>query len=237
MTVYKDEQYEHVHPLTTAVEDTVRIFSEMGVELATGPHIENEKNNFDDLNIPPDHPSRDLQDTFWLRDQEGMLLRTHTTAHQVPYLREHEPPVRMFSCGRVFRNERTDVTHEVQFYQVEGLMVDERGDVTMAHLKGALETYIRDFFGKDFTFRLRPGYFPFVEPGVEMDIQDANGKWLEILGAGMVHPNVLAHAGYDSETYAGFAFGAGLDRLVMLRHGIDDVRHLYNADVRFVNQF
>jgi len=212
----------------------------MGFELDFGPEIETQEHNFDLLNVPKDHPARDMQDTFFLKGIEGSIPRTQTSAHQVPYMREKkargEIPFRMFSIGRVFRNEATDATHEASFYQMEGLAVDKKGNITLGHLKWTLETFLRETFGGEVKMRLRPGYFPFVEPGVEVDVF-FGGRWVEMLGAGMVHPQVLENAGFDPKEYAGFAFGVGIDRLMMARHGVDDVRLSYQGDLRFVNQF
>jgi len=227
----------HLHPITQTINDIVVIFREMGFDIAFGIEIETGENNFDVLNFPPDHPARDMQDTFWLKDDPTRLLRTQTSNHQVPYIKEHGMPVRMISFGKVFRNEATDATHEAAFYQVEGLMVDEKGKVTLGHLKGVLETFIKKLFdNNDIELRLRPGYFPFVEPGVEIDLKFKD-NWLEVLGAGMVHPNVLRNADVDPEKYTGFAFGVGVDRLIMMRHNIPDGRLSYHGDLRFVNQF
>lgn len=230
------DQKGHLHPLTQIMNDIFVIFREMGFDLAFGPEIETSENNFDALNVPKDHPARDMQDTFWLKDDPDKVLRTQTSAHQVPYMKKHGVPVRMISFGKVFRQEATDATHEAHFYQLEGLMVDEKGKVTLAHLKGVLETFIKKLFGDDVELRLRPGYFPFVEPGVEIDLK-FKGEWLEVLGAGMVHPNVIKNAGLDPEKYAGFAFGVGVDRMMMMKHKIADVRLSYQGDLRFVNQF
>lgn len=230
----------HLHPLTHTINDVVRIMHQLGFELDFGTEIETEENNFDVLNVPKDHPARDMQDTFFLKDIEGRIPRSQTSAHQVPYMRmkkeKGEIPFRMFSHGRVFRNEATDATHESSFYQVEGLAVDTRGNITLGHLKYTLETFLKELFGEDVRMRLRPGYFPFVEPGVEVDMY-FGGRWTEVLGAGMVHPNVLRHAGLDPKEYGGFAFGVGIDRLMMARHEVPDVRMSYTGDLRFVNQF
>lgn len=226
----------HIHPLTQTIEDVVRILTDMGFSLDFGPEIATEENNFDLLNIPKDHPARDMQDTFALSSVEGKLPRTQTSSHQVPYMRENKIPIRMFSYGKVFRNEATDATHESAFYQVEGLAVDSIGNITLGHLKWTLETFLKEMFGEDVKMRLRPGYFPFVEPGVEVDMY-FDGKWTEMLGAGMVHPKVLENSGLDPKKYAGFAFGVGIDRLMLARHHIPDIRHSYEGDLRFVNQF
>ncbi len=233
-------QKGHLHPITQTIEHVVSILNDMCFELDFGPEIETEENNFDLLNVPKDHPARDMQDTFFLDGISGKLPRTQTSAHQVPYMRmkkeKGEIPFRMFSYGRVFRNEATDATHESSFFQVEGLAVDEKGKITLGHLKWTLEQFLKRMYGEDVKMRLRPGYFPFVEPGVEVDMFFA-GRWVEVLGAGMVHPVVLKNAGLDPDKYAGFAFGVGIDRLMMAKHGIPDVRLSYQGDLRFVNQF
>ena len=240
----------HLHPLTTAIEEIYAIFSKLGYDIATGPELETEFYNFDALNIPADHPSRDMQDTFWIKnkfaDGERRLLRTQTSAVQIRYLQNHKPPVKVIVPGKVYRNEATDATHEAQFHQVEGLLVGE--NVSLADMKGVLETFFTKLFGRNLKIRLRSSYFPFVEPGVEVDMQcfKCEGKgcglckstgWIEIMGAGMVHPKVLENCGIDSKRYQGFAFGGGVDRMAMLKWGLDDVRLLYNGDLRVVNQF
>lgn len=230
-----DHQKGKLHPLTMITNDVVRIFSELGFEVATGPELEDEWHNFDALNVPKDHPARDMQDTFWLKgDKDGNrpVLRTHTSPVQIRYMENNKPPFAIIVPGKVFRNEATDATHEAQFHQIEGLMVGE--DINMSHLKGVLLEFFKKFLGPDVEIRFRPSFFPFVEPGVEIDIK-FRGKWLEVLGAGMVHPNVLKNAGVD-ENFYGFAFGMGLDRLMMMRYNIPDVRFSYQGDLRF-NQF
>lgn len=230
-----EKQSGHLHPMTQALRHIVSIFHEMDFEVAQGPEIETEYYNFDALNIPPDHPSRDLWDTFWLAPlSEGKLLRTHTSPVQIRYMESHKPPVRIISPGKVYRHEATDATHEAQFFQLEGLLIDR--DATMGHLKGVLENFFSVFLGSETEVRFRPTYFPFVEPGVEVDVR-FQGKWLEIMGAGMVHPNVLRAVRLDPGTWQGFAFGFGIDRLLMVKYGIDDVRLLYNGDLRLVCQF
>ncbi len=217
------------------------IFAELGFVFSEGPERELIKYNFDMLNVPKDHPSRDMQDTFYLGDEPEKVLRTHTSPVQVRYMLSHEPPIRMICPGKVFRNEATDATHEAQFFQIEGLMVDK--DVSLANLKGTLEYFFSRFFGGEVDVRFRPSFFPFVEPGVEVDMKvdipgnKLSGRWIEIMGAGMVHPNVLRDAGIDPDVYQGFAFGGGIDRLAVLKYGIDDIRAMYNGDLRFVNQF
>ncbi len=239
----------HLHPLTLAMKKACDIFSSMGFEIVFGPDVESEYYNFDALNIPKDHPARDMWDTFWLRQNEiknqksniknsgGLLLRTHTSPVQIRYMEKHEPPFRIVAPGRCYRYEATDATHDVQFYQIEGLMIGE--SVNLSNLKEILESFFKQYFGKSaLEIRFRPSYFPFTEPSVEVDLRmDSKSKWLEIAGAGMVHPKVLKNAGIDSEKWQGFAFGAGIDRLAMLKYKIDDIRLLYGSDLRFIKQF
>lgn len=237
----------HFHPLTQVINDAAAIFAELGFSVASGPEIESEHYNFDVLNIPENHPARDMWDTFWLKKNNlGELLRTHTSPVQARYMEKHKPPIRIIAPGKVFRYEATDATHEAQFYQIEGLMIDK--DITLAHLKGVLEVFFAKFFGKKTNVRLRPGYFPFVEPGVEVDVLCfkcagkgcsicKHGGFIEIMGAGMVHPYVLNQVGIDGDMYQGFAFGTGVDRLAMIKYGIDDIRLFYQGDLRLVNQF
>ena len=222
----------HKHLLSQAIRELTQILGDMGFSFVSGPEMTNDYDNFEVLNFPPDHPARDMQDTFWLKG--GGLLRTQTSTMQVPYMKTHKPPIRIFMPGKVFRNEATDSTHEVQFFQVEGFVVDK--GITLEHLKGTLTTLFSGFFGKKISIRMRPGYFPFVEPGIEVAMK-YEGKWLELLGAGMIHPTVLKNGGIDPKKYSGFAFGLGIERLTMIRHGIDDVRKFHDGDLRFVNQF
>ncbi|MFC1721166.1 phenylalanine--tRNA ligase subunit alpha [Patescibacteria group bacterium] len=242
----KKAQKPHIHPMTRIINDFVSIFTEMGFSVAQGPEMETEFNNFDALNVPKDHPSRDMQDTFWIKGRDGKVMRTHTSGVQIRYMLNNKPPFKIIVPGRVFRNEATDATHEAQFYQCEGLVVGE--NVTLANLKFTLETFLKKMYGDDVQIKLRPGYFPFVEPGVEIDMICGKCKgegcptckyngWIEVLGAGMVHPKVLSNVGIDPNKYSGFAFGTGLDRLAMLKYGIDDVRLMYSGDLRFINQF
>lgn len=242
-----------VHPVTIITDEIVRIFNGLGFSVATGPEMETEWNNFDALNVPADHPARDMQDTFWIKtdgkpmtDEYGHssrpVLRTHTSPVQIRYMQNFiqsgksldTEPIAIIVPGKVFRNESTDATHEAQFHQVEGLLVGR--DITMGNLKAVLLEFFRQFIGPDTDVRLRPSFFPFVEPGLEVDVKMPNGKWIEMLGAGLVHPNVLQNCGIDAERYSGFAFGMGIDRLVMLKTGIPDVRYLYQGDLR-INQF
>lgn len=219
------------------------IFGELGFTFAEGPEMEYIKYNFDMLNVPKDHPSRDMQDTFYIEGQDDKVMRTHTSPVQVRYMESHEPPIRMICPGKVFRNEATDATHEAQFYQLEGLMIDK--DVSVGHLKGVLEYFFKRFFGGEVEVRIRPSFFPFVEPGLEIDMRltgaDAPEKlrdrWIEMMGAGMVHPNVIRGAGLDPEVYQGFAFGMGADRLAVIKYGVPDIRLLYNGDLRVISQF
>lgn len=236
------KQTGHIHPLSKTISEINQIFSEIGFVFAEGPERELITYNFDDLNVPKDHPSRDMQDTFYLTDAPDLVMRTHTSSVQVRHMLSHKPPIRMICPGKVFRNEATDATHEAQFFQIEGLMVDK--DVSLAHMKGVLEYFFSRFFGSEVEVRFRPSFFPFVEPGVEVDMKIApqegnklSGKWIEVMGAGMVHPNVLRSAKIDPAVYQGFAFGMGLDRLAILKYGIEDIRLMYNGDLRFVNQF
>ncbi len=227
-----------IHPLTTAMREIEAIFAEMGFEVALGPERETDFYNFEALNFPPDHPARDMQDTFWMKDKnekgEKMLLRTHTSPVQIRYMETHKPPFRIIVPGKVFRNEATDATHEAQFFQVEGLVIDK--NVSLAELKGTLETFYKKYFGDDVELRFRPSFFPFTEPSVEIDIKYKD-KWLEVMGGGLVHPNVIKAAGLDPEKYQGFAFGGGIDRLIILKYGVDDIRQFYSGDLRFVHQF
>lgn len=238
----------HIHPISSLIRELNRIFFSMGFAFAEGPLLESEWYNFDALNVPKDHPARDMQDTFFIKDMPGHVLRTHTSPVQMRYMEAQikkgiQPPYRIIAPGRAFRNEATDMTHEAEFFQVEGLAVGE--DITLATLKGTLERLFKELFKGEAEVRFRPSFFPFVEPGVEVDMrltgpnapEKLRDKWIELMGAGMVHPNVLAAAGVDAEKYRGFAFGMGLDRLAMLRWGIDDIRLMHSADLRFVNQF
>lgn len=236
----------HLHPITSVIREIVTIFDKIGFSVATGPELENEFYNFDALNVPRDHPARDMQDTFWVRTEdkkEKMVLRTHTSSVQVRFLeamKDAPRPAKIIVPGKVFRNEATDAIHEAQFHQIEGLYVNEK--VSMAELKGTLEYFFREFLGPEAKVRFRASFFGFVEPGVEVDVWwkregEAEGKWLEMFGAGLVHPHVFRSAGLDPEKWQGFAFGGGIDRLVLLRYGIPDVRYLYNGDLRLINQF
>ena len=220
-----------LHPITRTLTIIERLFTGMGFIVADGPEIEDDYHNFEALNIPAHHPARAMHDTFYLG--EDKLLRTHTSSVQIRFMQEHAPPLRVIAPGRVYRCD-SDMTHTPMFHQVEGLMVDR--DVTFADLKGVLEEFIRHFFAEDVGVRFRPSYFPFTEPSAEVDIMGEHG-WLEILGCGMVHPNVLENVGIDSNEYSGFAFGMGVERLAMLKYGIDDLRLFFDNDLRFLAQF
>jgi phenylalanyl-tRNA synthetase alpha chain len=234
----------HQHPITQMIAEINSIFAEIGFVFAEGPEAETEVYNFDKLNVAKDHPSRDMQDTFWFKSKdvlEPMVLRTHTSPVQARFMETHQPPIRMIVPGKVFRNEATDATHEAQFYQLEGMYIDK--GVHLGHLKGTLEYFFSRFFSGKTEIRFRPSFFPFVEPGVEVDMKllegDSKlaGKWIEVMGAGMIHPNVLRNCGIDPEVYSGFAFGMGIDRLGVMRHGVEDIRDYYTGDLRFVTQF
>lgn len=238
------ETVGHKHPIPEMITEINSIFAEIGFVFAEGPEAETEVYNFDRLNVPKDHPARDMQDTFWFKDadvSEPTVLRTHTSPVQARFMESHQPPIRVIVPGKVFRNEATDATHEAQFYQLEGLYVDT--GVHMGHLKGTIEYFFSKFFSGSVEVRFRPSYFPFVEPGVEIDMMlrgstsKLANRWIEVMGAGMVHPNVLRDSGIDPVRYSGFAFGIGIDRLAVMKYGIDDIRHLYSGDLRFVNQF
>lgn len=225
-----------LHPISRTLERIADIFGRLGYELADGPEIEDDWHNFEALNFPPHHPARAMHDTFYFGD--GRLLRTHTSGVQVRYMGDHVPPLRMIAAGKVYRSD-SDQTHSPMFHQVEGLLVDEHS--TLADLKGTLTEFVRAFFERDFEMRFRPSYFPFVEPGAEVDIAwqqpDGSMRWLEVLGCGMVHPNVLKNCGIDPERYTGFAFGMGVERFAMLRYGVNDLRAFFENDVRFLKQF
>ena len=221
-----------LHPVTRTLERIASLFRSIGFEVAEGPELEDEYHNFEALNIPAHHPARAMQDTFYFPD--GRLLRTHTSPVQIRVMRSRRPPLRIIAPGRVYRCD-SDQTHTPMFHQVEGLMVGE--DVSFAHLKGILHDFLRRFFeADDLEVRFRPSYFPFTEPSAEVDIRGERG-WLEVLGSGMVHPKVLENCGVDSERFTGFAFGMGVERLAMLRYGVDDLRSFFENDLRFLKQF
>ncbi len=234
----------HRHPHSQMIAEINSIFAEIGFVFAEGPEAETEVYNFDYLNVPKDHPARDMQDTFWFKPSDvkvPTVLRTHTSPVQIRYMQSHTAPIRMICPGKVFRNEATDATHEAQFYQLEGLYVDK--GVHLGHLKGTLEYFFSKFFSGQTEVRFRPSFFPFVEPGVEVDMMlkgsesKLANRWIEMMGAGMVHPEVLRAGGIDPEVYSGFAFGMGMDRLGVMKYGVDDIRNFYTGDLRFVNQF
>jgi len=233
-----------LHPLNAVLEDLIDIFRSMGFDVVDGPEVETDYYNFEALNVPADHPARDMQDTFYLA--ENLLLRTQTSAAQIRTMENRKPPIRIICPGRVFRADEVDATHSPMFHQVEGLVVDK--GITMCDLKGVLEQFAREIYGPETKVKFRPSFFPFTEPSVEVDVScsECGGTgcrvckgsgWIEILGAGMVHPRVLAGCGIDPEEYSGFAFGIGLDRLTTTRHKISDIRLLFENDVRFLDQF
>lgn len=235
-----------IHPLTRAMREIVEVFARMGFTAAYGPEIETVHNNFECLNMPLDHPSRDAFDTFFIKDHPDLVLRSHTSPVQIRTMIAHDPPLRIVVPGRTYRPDTVDATHSFMFSQVEGLMVDT--DVSMADLKYCLDEFARAYFGADVKTRFRPHFFPFTEPSAEMDVScifcggegcrvcGASG-WIEVLGCGMVHPNVLRSVGYDPEEYTGFAFGMGVERLCMIKHQIHDLRLFFENDIRFLHQF
>ncbi len=240
----KCDRMGHQHPLTRAQREMEDIFIGMGFEIAEGPEVEYDYYNFQALNIPENHPARDTQDTFYITD--NVLLRSQTSPVQVRVMEQKKPPIRVISPGRVYRSDALDATHSPLFHQMEGLVVDK--GITMSDLKGTLETFARKMFGESTQIRFRPHHFPFTEPSAEVDVSCfvCGGKgcrvckgegWIEILGAGMVHPFVLSNCGIDPEVYSGFAFGMGLERVTMTRYGIDDIRLFYENDERFLKQF
>ncbi len=221
-----------VHPLNGTIDKVLDIFVGLGYTVAEGPQVETDYYNFEALNTPADHPARDMQDTFYLPD--GKLLRTHTSSVQIRYMETHEPPIRIVAPGRVYRRDTVDATHSAVFHQVEMLAVDK--GLTFTDLKGTIKEFLRQMFGSDLPVLFRASYFPFTEPSAEVDVQ-WKGKWLEVMGCGMVDPNVLKAVGYDPEIYTGFAAGFGVERFAMVLHQIDDIRRLYNSDLRFLRQF
>mgnify|MGYP001583991766 CR=1 FL=1 len=232
----------HLHPLTKIENEVRDIFTSLNFSVIEGPELETEYYNFDALNIPAFHPARDMWDTFWLKDEgkskEKKLMRTHTSPVQIRFMETHKPPFQIIVPGRVFRYEATDASHEVNFYQLEGLMVGD--NISLANFKFVIETFFKKLFGKDIEFRFRPSYFPFVEPGVEVDIKfptKGRGDWLEVMGAGMVHPRVFEAAHLNPRDVQGFAFGVGTDRLAMIKYKVPDIRLFYSGDLRFINQF
>ncbi|MFA4953553.1 MAG: phenylalanine--tRNA ligase subunit alpha [Candidatus Pacearchaeota archaeon] len=243
----EDNQKGKEHPLSIVINDAVKIFTDLGFEVATGPELENVYYNFDALNVPKDHPARDMQDTFYIKparphDNSGAgggepekVLRTHTSNVQIRYMENFvksgkKPPFAIISVGKCFRNEATDATHEMQFYQIEGLMIGE--DISMANLKGILSHFYKKMLGEGTNLRFRPSFFPFTEPSIEFDLKYKE-NWIEMGGAGMVHPNVLDKCGIDSSKYQGFAFGPGLERLMVIKYLMPDIRPAYQGDLRF----
>ncbi len=234
-----------LHPITIAIRDIADIFGKMGFGVAYGPELESEHYNFDALRVAKDHPARDMQDTFWIDKEKGSVLRTQTTSVTMRELeklsKNGKSEARMICPGKVFRNEATDATHEAQFYQLEGFAIGPVGTVTLAHLKGTLESFYKEYLGPDVKVRFRPSFFPFTEPSVEVDAwyeaEGSEGKWLEMNGGGMLHPEVLAEAGLNPKEVQGFAWGGGIERLLMVKYGIPDVRLFHSGDVRFVYAF
>ncbi len=221
-----------IHPINATIDRVIDIFVGMGYTVATGPEMETDYYNFEALNTPPDHPARDMQDTFYLPD--GNLLRTHTSSVQIHYMEENEPPLRIISPGRCYRRDTVDATHSAVFHQIEILAIAP--DLTFTDLKGTIKEFLTQAFGMELPLRFRASYFPFTEPSAEVDVQ-WQGRWLEIMGCGMVDPHVLTKVGHDPEVYSGFAAGFGVERLAMVLHQIDDIRKLYASDLRFLRQF
>ncbi len=235
----------HLHPMSVAMRDIAAIFGNQGFGIAYGPELEDEFHNFDALRVAGDHPARDMQDTFWTQEKPPRVPRTHCTSVTVRELermaKEGLTELRMINPGKVFRNEATDATHEAQFYQLDGFAVGPVGTVTLAHLKGVWTRFYQEYIGPNAKIRFRPSYFPFTEPSVEVDLwfeaPGKEGRWLEMFGAGMLHPGVLENAGLDPKKVAGFAWGGGLERLIMVKYGVPDVRFFHNGDIRFVYAF
>lgn len=235
----------HLHPLTLVQREIIRIFESMGFEIVEGPELETEWYNFNALNIPDGHSARDIQDTLWLKQEKSknsrknLLMRTQTSPVQIRYMEKHNPPFKIIVPGKVFRNERTDASHDCQFYQCEGLMVDK--NISVANFKAIIFAFLKEFFEENIDIRFRPGYFPFTEPSFEIDVRRKKGEWLELMGAGMVHPNVLKTAGLNTSSsnnkWQGFAFGMGIDRLTMVKYNINDTRLFHSGNLKFLNQF
>ena len=232
-----------LHPITVAIREIADIFGAMGFSLKYGPELEDDWHNFTALNVPEHHPARDMQDTFWTKEKDPRVPRTHTTSVSIRCLEEMartgQTSMRAIAPAKVFRNEATDMTHEAQFYQLDGFAVGP--DITLAHLKGTFDRFYREYFGPNAQVRFRPSFFPFTEPSVEVDMwfqaPGKEGRWLEMAGAGMLHPNVLRNAGLDPDKVQGFAFGGGIERLLMVKYGIPDVRLFHNGETRFVHGF
>ncbi|OGU60625.1 MAG: phenylalanine--tRNA ligase subunit alpha [Ignavibacteria bacterium GWF2_33_9] len=234
------------HPVYQTMDQMINIFTEMGFSIAEGPDVEDDAHNFDALNFPPDHPARDMQDTFFIKNGENLLLRTHTSPVQIRVMQGMKPPIRSIMPGRVYRNESINARSLAEFHQIEGLYIDK--NVSFAELKATMMVFAKKMYGENSKFRFRPSFFPFTEPSAEMDITCflCGGKgcrvckqsgWLEIVGCGMVHPNVLRNGGIDPSVYSGYAFGFGIERVSLLKTGVDDIRLLYENDTRFLNQF
>ncbi len=235
------EDRGHLHPVHEFIRKAEEVFGRMGFDSAHGPELETEHYNFNMLNIPETHPARDAQDTFWVSSLDRTVLRTHTSPVQIRYMEKKKPPFRMICTGKVYRKD-SDATHSPMFHQIEGLMIGKT--VSLANMKAVMEQAVRELISSDADFRWRTGYFPFVEPGLEMDMRwrgdeskSREGRWLEIVGCGMVHPNVLKNVGIDPEEYQGFAFGFGVERMIMIRHQIPDLRLFFSGDLRFLKQF
>jgi phenylalanyl-tRNA synthetase alpha chain len=230
----------HLHLIPEFIRQVEEVFGRMGFDVSEGNEVESEDYNFTLLNIPPDHPARDMQDTFWMKDIPASVLRTHTSGVQLHYMKTHKPPFRMICPGRVYRKD-SDATHSPMFHQFEGLMVGK--DVSLANMKAVMTTGFKELIGQDVEFRFRTGFFPFVEPGLEVDMRRpafakaTAGKWLEVVGCGMVHPVVLKNGGVDPKEWKGFAFGFGIERLLMIKYNIKDLRSFYEGDLRFLEQF
>lgn len=236
-----EREMGHSHPVHEFIRKVEEVFGRMGFDAAVGPEVETEHYNFNMLNIPETHPARDMQDTFWVNSLDRTVLRTHTSPVQIHYMEEHKPPFRMICTGKVYRKD-ADATHSPMFHQIEGLMIGKT--VSLANMKAVMETAISELISDKVDFRWRTGFFPFVEPGLEMDLRwqgdeskSREGRWLEVVGCGMVHPSVLKNVGIDPEEYQGFAFGFGVERMIMIRHQIPDLRLFYQGDLRFLRQF
>src|SRR3989338_8265597 len=235
----------HLHPISVALREIAEIFGRMGFSIVYGLELETDWYNFTALNIPPNHPARSMQDTFWIKNQPDHVLRTHTTSVSVRALealaKSGGTEMRVLNPGKVFRNEATDMTHEAQFYQLDGFAVGPTGTVSLASLKGTFDRFYREYFGPNTRVRFRPSFFGFTEPSVETDVwfemPGGKGQWLETAGAGMLHPNVIKNAGLDPEKVQGFAFGGGLERLIMIKYGIPDIRLFHSGDIRFTYAF
>ena len=232
----QQEKQGSIHPITSMISELVEICVALGYTPVIGNEIENEYYNFDALNIPKTHPARDMHDTFWIKNEKGKLLRTHISNMQIRYMEKNKPPLKIVAPGKVFRNEATDMTHEAQFHYMEGLCVSE--NTTLADMKGTLNHILRMVFGDDVQIRYRPSFFSFTEPSLEVDMKrKGDERWIEVLGCGMVHPQLLTRTGIDPQRHQGFAFGMGIDRIAMFRYGFNDVRLLYKGDLELVNQF